>query len=183
MRTYSPPHWTLRIATSIVFIFVGVAALSGKSSAQNVTAVSGTVTGNVQKVGFRALVQKQAIKYDLAGSTQNIDKSVQFTLQGDSGRIQEALKAIRKGPKKASNVNVSTSPAPVDQALKTFTIFGWTSQSRGILTPYPLVFSLRDPDTVIRKREVKAVWLKICEAAVQGADKGKCDKDKDDDEE
>jgi acylphosphatase len=183
MRTYSPPRRTLRVVASMACIFVGVAALSEKSGARDITAVSGKVTGKVQQVGFRALIQKQAIEYNLAGSTKNnSDNSVQFTLQGDSDRIQEALKAIRKGPKKASNVSVSTSPAPVDPNLKTFTIFDWTSQTRRIFTPYTLVFSLRDADTTITKKEVKAVRLKICEAAVQSADKGKCDKDKDDDE-
>jgi acylphosphatase len=187
MRTRNPSHRTLRIAVSIACILVGVAAFSERLEAQkSQTAVSGTVTGDVQKVGFRALIQKQAIEYNLAGSTKNnSDGSVQFTLQGDGDRIQEALKTIRKGPKKASNVNVSTSPAPVDQSLKTFKIFDWTSQTRVILTPYTLVFSLRNPDTIInKKKDIKAVWLKICEVAVQGsADQGKCDKDKDDDEE
>lgn len=187
MRTRDPSHHTLRITVSIACILAGVAALSERSEAQkSQTAVSGTVTGNVQKVGFRALIQKQAIEYNLAGSTKNSDASVQFTLQGDSDRIQQALKVIRKGPKKASNVNVSTSPAPVDPSLKTFTIFDWTSQTRRIITtPYTLVFSLRNPDTIMnKKKDIKAVWLKICEAAVQGgADQGKCDKDKDDEEE
>jgi acylphosphatase len=165
-------------------ILVGVAAFSERSEAQkSQTAVSGIVTGNVQQVGFRALIQKQAIEYNLSGSTKNnSDKSVQFTFQGDSDRIKDALKAIRKGTKKSSNVNVSTSPASVDPSLKTFTIFDWTSQTRGILHPYNLAFSLRDSDTTVTKKDVKAVRLEICEAAVQGADKGKCDKDKDDDE-
>jgi acylphosphatase len=182
MRTQNT---SLRITVSIACILVGVAAFSDGSEAQNSqTAVSGTVTGKVQKVGFRALIQKQAIEYNLAGSTKNnSDKSVQFTLQGDSDRIKDALKAIRKGTKKSSNVNVSTSPASVNPNLKTFTIFDWTSQSRGILDhSYDLVFSLRDPDTIATKKDVKAVRLTICEAAVQGADKGKCDKDKDEDE-
>jgi acylphosphatase len=63
---------------------------------------------------------------------------------------------------------------------KTFTVMGWTSVSRGITHPYDLVFSLRDPDTIIKKGDVKAIWLEICESAVQGEDKDKCDKDNDD---
>jgi acylphosphatase len=34
-------------------------------------AISGNVSGNVQKVGFRAMILKQAIEYNLAGSAQN----------------------------------------------------------------------------------------------------------------
>jgi acylphosphatase len=139
------------------------------------------VTGNVQQVGFRALIQKQAIQYNLAGSTENnSDKSVRFTLQGDSDRIKQALKTISGGTKKSSDVDVSKSSAAADPNLKTFTVVGWTSVSRHITHPYDLVFPLRDPDTIIKKQDVKAVWLKICENAVQGEDKGKCDKDNDD---
>ncbi len=81
---------------------------------QNVIAVSGIVTGNVQKVGFRAMIQKQAIQHNLAGSAKNVNgNSVRFVLQGLEDRIDQALKAIRKGTKKSSNVKVGTSSAPV----------------------------------------------------------------------
>jgi acylphosphatase len=184
MRTHRLPHRTLHIAASMSCILVGAAAFSEKSGAQNGqnnTAVSGKVTGDVQKVGFRAVIQKQAIEYNLAGSTENnSDKSVRFTLQGDGDRNKQALKAISQGTKNSSNVNVSTSPVSVDPNLKAFTVVGWTSVSRGITHPYNLVFPLRDADTTIKKGDVKAIWLKICEAAVQGMDKGKCDKDNDD---
>jgi acylphosphatase len=43
-------------------------------------AISGTVTGNDQHVGFRAMIMKQAIEYDLAGFTKSI---LQSTLKGD----------------------------------------------------------------------------------------------------
>ena len=33
-------------------------------------AISGTVTGNDQHVGFRAMIMKQAIEYNLAGFTR-----------------------------------------------------------------------------------------------------------------
>jgi hypothetical protein len=38
-------------------------------------AISGTVTGNDQHVGFRAMIMKQAIEYNLAGFTKNLPKS------------------------------------------------------------------------------------------------------------
>ena len=150
-------HWTIDIAASMICILVTIAPVSAKSKVndQN-TAVSGTVTGNVQEVGFRAMIQKQAIQYNLAGSAENnTGGSVRFTLQGDNNRIKQALKTISKGTKKSSNVNVSTSSAAVSQNLKTFTVVGWTSVSRGITHPYDLVFPLRNPDTVIKKGEVK----------------------------
>ena len=53
------------------------------------------------------MIQKLAIQYNLAGSAENnTDGSVQFTLQGDNDRIKQAVKAISKGTKKSSNVNV-----------------------------------------------------------------------------
>src|SRR6516165_7219832 len=101
-------HWTIDIAASMICILVTIAPVSAKSKVndQN-TAVSGTVTGNVQEVGFRAMIQKQAIQYNLAGSAENnTDGSVRFTLQGDNVRIKQALKTISKGTKKSSNVSV-----------------------------------------------------------------------------
>jgi acylphosphatase len=179
--------WTSRVAASMTCILVSVAPVLAKSKAEkskaDVAAVSGTVTGNVQKVGFRAMIQKQAIQYNLAGVTENNSNgSVRFSLQGDSDRIKQALKAIKKGPKRATNVRVSTSSEDVSQGLDTFKIVGWTSVSRHIFNPYTLVFPLRSPDLVITKKDAKAIWLKICEDTVQGEDIGKCDKDKDDED-
>ena len=103
MRTHGLFHWTIGIAASMICILVTIAPVSAKSKVndQNVTAVSGTVTGNVQEVGFRAMIQKQAIKYNLAGSAENnTDGSVRCTLQGDNDRIKQALKTISEGHKK-----------------------------------------------------------------------------------
>jgi acylphosphatase len=145
---------------------------------QNVIAVSGIVTGNVQGVGFRAMIQKRAIQFNLAGFAQNnSDKSVRFVLQGAKDRIDQALKAIRGGTKNSSNVDVSTSPASLDTNLETFTVVGWTSDSRHISHPYDLVFNLRHDNATVSKDGAKAVWLGICRNAVKGEDAGKCDKD------
>jgi acylphosphatase len=183
MRTYTFLRRTFGIAASMTYVFVAVMPIYAKSNVegQNTIAVLGKVTGKVQQVGFRALIQKQAIQYNLAGSAENnSDGSVQFTLQGDNDRIKQALKTITAGTKKSSDVNVSTSPATTDQNLTTFTVVNWTSRSRSINNPYDLVFHLRNPDTIIDKRQVKAVWLQICESAVKGEDTGKCDKGNDD---
>jgi acylphosphatase len=168
------------IASSITLILFGIAPAPAESNVagQNIIAVSGIVTGNVQQVGFRALIQKQAIKFNLAGSAKNdSDKSVHFVLQGLEDRIDQALKAIRKGTKNSSNVKVSTSSATVERGLETFSVFGWTSVSRHISHQYDLVFTLRHDNTTISEDEAKAVWLDICQKTVQGEDTGKCDKD------
>jgi len=137
-------------------------------------AVSATVTGNDQEVGFRALVMKQAIEYNLAGSAKNENNEiVRFTLQGDPARIDAAVATIRKGTKKSSNINVSTAPTTVDAALKTFTVDDWTSTSRNINNPYNLVFNLRADDKVISKSEAHDAWHGILTSTLKGEDLNK----------
>ena len=76
---------------------------------QQKLAITATVTGNDQHVGFRAMVMKQAIAYNLAGVARNdANDIVRFTLQGDADRIGEAVAAIREGTKKSSGIEVST---------------------------------------------------------------------------
>src|SRR5580704_17265929 len=94
------------IATSMTSTFPVIAPAPAEPTTpgQNVTAVYGVVTGNVQNVGFRAMIQNQAIQYNLAGSAKNDnDNSVRFILQGPKDRIDQALKAVSKGTKKSSN--------------------------------------------------------------------------------
>ena len=59
-------------------------AVAGAASAQQ-RAITGIVSGEaIQKVGFRAMIQKQAIMYDLAGAARNVpDGTVRITLQGE----------------------------------------------------------------------------------------------------
>lgn len=134
-------------------------------------AVSATVTGNVQRVGFRALVMKQAIEYNLAGAAKNsANDVVEFTLQGRSKRIDKALATIRNGTRKSSNIAVKTAPAPVDPKLNTFTVVDWTSTSRQITTPYTLVFRLRNTDETVSPSEAKGVWHELLRTTVKGDD-------------
>lgn len=134
-------------------------------------AISATVTGNDQHVGFRAMVLKQAIEYNLAGSAKNdANMIVHFTLQGDQKRIDKALAAIDEGTKKSSNIKVSTVPAAVDPALNTFTVVDWTLTTRNITNPYTLIFKLRADDSVISKAEAKAVWHGILKSTLTGDD-------------
>ena len=77
-------------------IFAAATLTASEASAQQ-EAITGTVSGEaIQKVGFRAMIQKQAILYDLSGAARNVpDGTVSISLQGDKGRIDKALAAIR----------------------------------------------------------------------------------------
>src|ERR1700753_977108 len=139
-------------------------------------AVSATVTGNDQRVGFRAMIMKQAIEYNLAGSAQNEPNGiVTFTLQGDSDRVDSALAAIGEGTKKSSDIKVNVSPITVNSALNTFKIIDWTSTSRNITNPYTLVFALRPNDSAISRSDAKAVWHQILRNTLRGDDLKKLD--------
>jgi acylphosphatase len=134
-------------------------------------AISATVTGNDQRVGFRAMVMKQAIEYNLAGSAKNErNEVVKLTLQGDANRLDLAVVAIREGTKKSSNIDVITTQATIDPALDTFTVVDWTSTSRNITNPYTLVFKVRADDKVISKAEAKDVWHEILRTTLKGDD-------------
>jgi acylphosphatase len=134
-------------------------------------AISGTVTGNDQRVGFRAMIMKQAIEYNLAGFTKNLPNDVvNFTLQGDGKRLANAVSAIREGTKKSSDIKVSTTQGTVDPALNAFTIYAWTSTTRNITNPYDLVFHLRSDDGKLAPANVKTVWHGILQSTLKGDD-------------
>jgi acylphosphatase len=134
-------------------------------------AISATVTGNDQRVGFRAMVMKHAIQYNLAGTAENEpNEVVRCMLQGDAKRLNPAIAAIKEGTKKSSNIEVATTPTTVDPKLNTFTIVGWTSTSRNITTPYNLVFTLRENDESISENDARAVWRQILQSTLKGDD-------------
>jgi acylphosphatase len=134
-------------------------------------AISGTVTGNDEHVGFRAMIMKQAIEYNLAGFAKNLPNDVvNFTLQGDAKRLTAAVSAIREGTKRSSDIKVSTTQETVDPALNAFTIYAWTSTSRNITNPYNLVFHLRRDDGKLAPADVKAVWHGILQSTLKGED-------------
>ena len=136
-------------------------------------AIAATVTGNDEKVGFRALVMKQAIEYNLAGIARNEPNAVvKFTLQGNKHRIASALDVIQKGTARSSDLKIATAPIAIDDNLKTFTIVDWTSSSRGITNAYTLVFELRadDDDSEISETDTKSVWHGILAKTLDAAD-------------
>jgi acylphosphatase len=162
----------------------GALLTAGAASAEQ-QAITATVTGaNIQKVGFRAMIEKAAIMYNLAGSARNNpDGTVTVNLQGNRGRIDQTLAAIRAGSKKSSQNNtVSQAPAAWDPNPKTFTIFAWTSTSRNITNPYDLVFSLRPADDQISRHDAKTIWNNIAKDTLKGDDLAKFLKHLDEDE-
>ena len=153
----------------------GAMLTAGEASAQQ-EAITGTVGGEaIQKVGFRAMIQKQAIMYNLAGYARNVpDGTVSVSLQGDKNRIDKVLEAIRVGSKKSSRNNtVSAADATFDPNRKTFTVVGWTSTSRNITNPYDLVFHLRPGNDEISPKKAAAAWNAIAESTLKGDDLAK----------
>jgi acylphosphatase len=137
----------------------------------NKEAVAATVTGNDQQVGFRASIMKQAIEYNLAGSTKNVaNEIVHFILQGDKDRIDSALATLQEGTKRSSDIKITTTSASIDPALNTFTIVDWTSSSRNITNKYNLSFELRADDTTISPTDAKAVWHQILKKTLNADD-------------
>jgi acylphosphatase len=145
---------------------------SGEASAQQ-EAITGIVSGQaIQKVGFRAMIQKEAILYNLAGAARNVpDGTVSISLQGDKDRIEKVLEALHVGSKKSSTDNkISVTDSALDPNLKTFTVFAWTSTSRNITNPYDLVFQLRPANDEITKKAAAAAWNAIAESTLKGDD-------------
>lgn len=156
------------ILASIILSWSAVRATADEPAAD---AVSGVVTGKVQKVGFRAHILRQAIAFNLAGVAENqADGSVHFTLQGSGKRIEEALKAIAAGTDKSADVKVATKPAKPDPALKTFTVVAWTSTTRNITKPYNLVFTLREDGKTVTAKQANSVYHHILADTLEGED-------------
>jgi acylphosphatase len=177
-------HRVGRLLASILICGITIAVTTMAANAQQ-EAITATVIGeNIQKVGYRAMIQKQAIMYNLAGyARNNPDGTVGVGLQGDGKRIAKTLEAISAGNKKSSKANIiGETPAALDPSLKTFTVFGWTSKSRNISNPYDLVFNLRPADNEISGKEAEAIWDTLAETALKGEDLAKFMKHLEDDE-
>ena len=180
-------RWDIVSTLLLVAVLASGGALltAGGASAQQ-QAFKGTVSGaNIQKVGFRAMIQKEAIMYNLAGSARNNpDGTVAISLQGDKDRIDQTLAAIRAGSKKSSKNNtIIPNAAALDPNLKSFTVFAWTSVSRNITNPYDLVFTLRPTDDQISHHDAKTIWNDIAKSTLKGDDLAKFVKHLNDDDE
>jgi acylphosphatase len=134
-------------------------------------AVRGTVSGQVQQVGFRALILRQAIRYNLSGRARNLDDgTVEFLLQGEPKRIDRALDGIRPGTAKAADVKVAAAPCAVDGAIETFTVVAWTSTSRDITERYDLVFTPRKDGRTVSAKEADRTYHDILRRTLSPAD-------------
>jgi acylphosphatase len=168
------------LAPALIWATAAEGALAANVQQEAITA---TVIGEkVQKVGYRAMIQKQAIMYNLAGyARNNPDGTVGVMLQGDEDRIDKTVEAISAENKNSSKANIiGEAPAPFDPTLKTFTIFGWTSTSRNISNPYNLVFNLRPANAEISAKDAEAIWNSIAESTLKGDDLAKFMKHLDD---
>jgi acylphosphatase len=169
----SIPSRTVGLLASILY---GMAIAVAAAANAQPEAITATVIGEkVQKVGYRALIQKRAIMYNLTGyARNNPDGTVGVSLQGDKDRIDKTLEAISAGNKKSSKANIiGEAPAAWDPNLKTFTVFGWTSASRNISNPYDLVFELRRADSETSEGEANKSWNAIAENTLKGEDLAK----------
>jgi acylphosphatase len=93
----SIPNRSVRLLASILICNIAMAVAVAANAQQE--AITATVIGEtIQKVGFRAMIQKRAIMYNLAGYARNDpDGTVGVRLQGDKDRIDKTLEAIGGG--------------------------------------------------------------------------------------
>jgi acylphosphatase len=148
---------------------------SAEASTQQ-EAINGIIREEQTRIrGFRAMIQKHAIMYNLAGyARNNPDGTVSINLQGDRDRIDKTLTAIRASSKISPiDIMISKAPATWDPNLKTFTVLSWTSTSRNITNPYDLIFHLRPANDEISKRRALAVWNTIAQGTLKDDDLAK----------
>ena len=68
------------------------------------------ITGRVQGVGYRAFVERQAARLDLAGWVRNrADGSVEAVVAGNRAAVDAMIEACRTGPRSAVVMNVETA--------------------------------------------------------------------------
>jgi acylphosphatase len=58
-----------------------------------------TVTGKVQKIGFRFLAMQTAVKLGVSGFVRNVDNDkVYIEAEGEEGKVEEFIKWCKTGP-------------------------------------------------------------------------------------
>jgi acylphosphatase len=88
------------------------------SQAQRLKAV---VKGEVQGVGFRWAVQRQAGQLGLTGYAENLpDGSVRVEAEGDPGRLDELEAFLRQGPHWAEVESLDSQRAPATGEFRGF---------------------------------------------------------------
>ena len=81
------------------------------------------VDGDVQGVGFRFFVQRQASVLGLRGYVRNLpDRSVEVVAEGSRTQLDQFLRLLWRGPSGADVETVETSWEPVEGVFAGFTI-------------------------------------------------------------
>ena len=81
------------------------------------------VHGQVQGVGFRYYVQREAERLDLAGWARNCpDGTVEIEAQGDDAALESFLQAVRKGPAFSRVGEVEVTPVAESAGVVEFRI-------------------------------------------------------------
>lgn len=73
-----------------------------------------TVTGRVQRVGFRMFVEREATRLGLRGTVRNSsDGAVEVVAAGTSDQLEKLAEKLRKGPpaSRVDSVSLLTDPA------------------------------------------------------------------------
>jgi acylphosphatase len=83
--------------------------------------LTAVVRGEVQGVGFRWSVQREAGRLGLTGYAENLpDGSVRVEAEGDPGRLDELEAFLRQGPRWAEVGSVETDRAPATGEFRSF---------------------------------------------------------------
>jgi|Deesub1362B_J571_1020462.scaffolds.fasta_scaffold00131_31 acylphosphatase len=81
------------------------------------------VSGVVQGVGFRYFTKRVAKELGLKGYVMNLpDGRVYINVEGDEGRLEKFLSAIKEGPPMAIVKGVEVKEGKADGEFKDFTI-------------------------------------------------------------
>jgi acylphosphatase len=154
----------------VFLVFIVFSPSLAKADNASHVAIEGWVSGDVQKVGFRAFIFNQAIRYNLGGMIENQeDGKVHFILQGSSGRLSKALTNIRRGPGKANITDIQLLPTSFQEGFKSVTVKGWTSESRDFHRPVDLEYPLRSRNGVLSENESRRIFKEIVDQAMNPA--------------
>lgn len=84
-----------------------------------------TITGRVQRVGYRWWLRRRAIELGITGWVKNTeDGGVEALLCGEDKAVGTLLRECKEGPKFAKVEKVSQEKAQVDDGIEGFSILG-----------------------------------------------------------
>ncbi len=83
-----------------------------------------TITGNVQGVGFREFIRREASKIrGLAGYVKNLNSgNVVVVARGDEDKVKQLIEKCRRGPLLASVKDVSVDEIELDAEYNNFIV-------------------------------------------------------------